>query len=336
MLSLAARLPLPLLGLLLPSLAAAAVDSSVGSASSPLLLGNIKTLFAFGDSYTANGYNPGRGFDPEIDQDIHTTSGGDNWAQYLAAAADVEKSFYDFAISGSTIEPIHLNNDPRPNPSLVNETDTFINYFYDKHEVAWDPETTLFMVASGINDIANSVLYSLDYESSVEKLVDIYTEQISRLYTRGARHFLFVTVPPFDRTPLGLDGSHHDEFVSWGHIWNFRMRSMIKSYSDTFPEMEARIWDMNECLTEIIDNAKSLGFADSTSSCWPYAVIRGYEPEADRPDCAHPLAEYVWKDAAHPTWAAHKLMGDSVIALLKNEAQGEVHGKEKRTKRWFR
>lgn len=52
-------------------------------------------------------------------------------------------------------------------------------------------------------------------------------------------------------------------------------------------------------------------------------------------DCAHPLAEYVWKDAAHPTWKAHKLMADSVVALLKGEAPGEVHGKKKRRKRWF-
>jgi len=129
--------------------------------------------FAFGDSYTANGYQPGRGFDPEVNQDIHTTSGGDSellspshwnpkvgaeleviqrltlslvpdWAQYLAAAADVEKSFYDFAISGSTVEPIHLGGNPRPNPSLVNETDVFINYFVDKNDVQWAPETTLF------------------------------------------------------------------------------------------------------------------------------------------------------------------------------------------------
>lgn len=75
--------------------------------------------------------------------------------------------------------------------------------------------------------------------------------------TPSARHFLFVTVPPFDLTPLGLDGSHHDEFVSWTHIWNFRMRSMIKSYSSTFPEMEARIWDMNESLTEVSEPAPS-------------------------------------------------------------------------------
>lgn len=43
------------------------------------------------------------------------------------------------------------------------------------------------VVASGINDIANSVLYGLDYESSVERLVEVYTEQVRRMYTRGGK-----------------------------------------------------------------------------------------------------------------------------------------------------
>lgn len=41
------------------------------------------------------------------------------------------------------------------------------------------------VIASGINDIANSVLYNLDYESSVEELVDLYTEEVRRMYIRG-------------------------------------------------------------------------------------------------------------------------------------------------------
>lgn len=129
--------------------------------------------------------------------------------QYLAKAADASSSLYDFAISGSTVEPVYLGGSSQPNPSLANETETWLNWFANKTDVEWDARSSLFsefqpanaekgaradprcsrttVVASGINDIANSILYDLDYESSVEKLVVIYSEEIARLYRRGGR-----------------------------------------------------------------------------------------------------------------------------------------------------
>lgn len=55
-------------------------------------------------------------------------------------------SLYDFAIAGSSIEPIRLPNSKTPNPSLVNETDTFLQFFVEKEEgrAMWQPESSLF------------------------------------------------------------------------------------------------------------------------------------------------------------------------------------------------
>lgn len=72
-----------------------------------------------------------------------------------------------------------------------------------------------------------------------------------------ARQFLFVTVPPFSRTPLGLDGSYHAEFVRWVHIWNFRFAQMVGSFAQTFPEMHVRVWDMHQELNEVSSTAPS-------------------------------------------------------------------------------
>ncbi|KAK4048666.1 hypothetical protein OIV83_004636 [Microbotryomycetes sp. JL201] len=292
----------------------------------PMRAQDIQTIFAFGDSYTSVHYKVKNGYEPRgPKQDIRTTSGAKNWIQYLSEHLHVEDSLYDFAVSGSSIEPLVLHAGEAPNPCLINQTDLFEQYFVDKDNVAWDPRTTLFVVASGINDIANSIMLDINYEAKINNLVDIYRAQLQRLVTGGARHFLLMPVPPFDRTPLAMNGAHHSKFVEWVHMWNFRFFDVVSTFQTDNPKLNVQVWDWHSVLDEILDNAKSAyGFKETSTSCWPYARINHYAPAAKDDECRVPMSEYVWKDSAHPTWRVHELLSESVIKLLSEDLSEQV------------
>ncbi|KAK4054026.1 hypothetical protein OIO90_003671 [Microbotryomycetes sp. JL221] len=279
----------------------------------------IKTIFAFGDSYTSVHYKAQQGYSPRgPEQVIRTTSGGQNWIQYLSQHLHLEDRLFDFAVSGSSIEPLVIHDGEAPNPCLINQTDVWTDYFVEKDEVTWDAESTLFVVAIGINDIANAIMLGIDYEAKMNRLVDIYTEQVKRMIDGGARHFLMLPVPPFDRTPLARTSPDHAKFVELVHTWNFRFYDLASTLQNEYAgTAEFKIWDWHTVMDEIIDNAKQVyGFEETKTSCWPYARINTYAPAAKDEECRVPMSKYVWKDSAHPTWRIHELLSKEALKFL--------------------
>ena len=129
-------------------------SSSEAGKPAPVLLDDMRSLFVWGDSYSSNTYmdRVRRTSNYTWDHyESHTSSGGDVWPRFLVDSANTGRpssdniSLYDFAISGSSIEPILLDG-PKPNPSLVNETDSFMRWFVNEEEgrALWTPETSLF------------------------------------------------------------------------------------------------------------------------------------------------------------------------------------------------
>lgn len=53
--------------------------ASLASCVCSIALSDIDYLFAFGDSYTGNHYNPALGMSEVVGQDLWTSTGGQNW-----------------------------------------------------------------------------------------------------------------------------------------------------------------------------------------------------------------------------------------------------------------
>jgi len=67
----------------------------------------------------------------------------------------------------------------------------------------WRPSSTLFTVWLGVNDIAMYYGRNPDPASPRTPLAELfvsYRTRVLELYEAGARNFLFITVPPFDRS----------------------------------------------------------------------------------------------------------------------------------------
>lgn len=177
-----------------------------------LLLGLlIDTQTCSGDSYTTRGFDTS-GVQPSTfnpmgnpPDDRSTSSAGPNWIEYLTTTYNSSLIMtYDFAVSGGAI----------PN-SLVDQVMFQYEPMYSHSNHTWTSENTIFMTWIGINDI--TILSSLyqnhsDFNTTLPPRFDQYFGLMENLYNTGARKFLFINMPPLDRTPMIMN--HTDDIIA--------------------------------------------------------------------------------------------------------------------------
>lgn len=110
---------------------------------------------------------------------------------------------YNFAYSGATVDK-----------SLIDCTLDVDSQIHDgflpvygsgsdsKFPDVWEPSTSLFGIFIGINDVRKT--YDGDWATINAKVFKAYSGLVEELYKAGARNFLFLNVPPVDRSPSGI------------------------------------------------------------------------------------------------------------------------------------
>ncbi|GAA6036076.1 hypothetical protein JCM8097_006601 [Rhodosporidiobolus ruineniae] len=311
----------------------------VSANGSLLTLSETKTLFAFGDSYTQNGYDPALGYDPTA-QNVTTSSGGDSWIGYLtqSSLADplLANNTFNFARGGSTLDA-NLTYSGYPNMSLSNQVDIFERWFTDNSNSSlaeqealggapdWDGDSTLFTLWTGINDLElafkRNESWADQYANSTISLLD---EQIGRLYSLGARHFLFHLVPPYWLSPLvstiwADDETAQTTFRENVPLWNDALRAYGGQIFQKYDGTSAMVYETQQWFEVLLSAPETFGFANSTEYCDAY-VSNLWVPNADidafDESCGVPEAEYVWLDRSHPTFAVHELLAKAVATTL--------------------
>ena len=123
---------------------------------------------------------------------------------------------------------------------------------------AWTSKNSLFAVWVGINDIGGS--YWLDNVTAVnDKIFAVYGDLMELLYREGARNFLFLTVPPFDRSPSLtsqpplLQTAGRNDIAMFNDLLRNRMAADLKAnHTDS-----ANVWvvDTQIPFNAVLDNA---------------------------------------------------------------------------------
>ncbi|KAK0446962.1 uncharacterized protein EV420DRAFT_1714419 [Desarmillaria tabescens] len=254
--------------------------------------------FSFGDSYTQTAFNTTRTL-PSVGNPLgnppypgETSTGGENW---LCAwrRNDLRRLM--------TPElPTIL--------SLTDQVNQFLtNYAARPSTTPWASENTLFSVWIGINDILNTYYLGGDRDAFSDTLVDAYIALMEELVLRahlrrdcnvGARNFLFLNVPPFDRSPFTLALSTSSQALEKSVIegFNSRLATRAAALGANHSDVKTWIWDSNAAFTAILDDPTSYGFQDVTS----YGDADGL----------------FWRDSLHPTSDAHALFSQDVAKLL--------------------
>ncbi|GAA5834393.1 hypothetical protein JCM11251_007977 [Rhodosporidiobolus azoricus] len=315
------------------------------NSGSMLTLGKTQTLFAFGDSYSMTNYDPSLGYQP-LEQNLTTSSGGNSWIGYLGesplAQPTLASNTFNFARGGSTLAP-NMTFLGYANMSMSNQVDIFEKWFTNNSEAfaadqeknggkpEWDADETLFSVWFGINDL------ELAYKRN-ETWLDVYgnstfeflDEQVGRLYSLGARHFLFHLVPPFQLSPVvstyrsnETDTTVYNQFKDDVTLWNELMRNYVGRLHDIYDGASAMAWETEEWFEVVLSAPAMFGFTNSTDYCESYvsqAFLVNASPSSpnatDLANCGAPESEYFWVDRSHPTFSVHELLATAVATTL--------------------
>ncbi|KAI0343568.1 hypothetical protein BDW22DRAFT_1419482 [Trametopsis cervina] len=275
---------------------------------------SINYWFSFGDSYTQTGFTI-NGTKPSVGNPLgnppypgHTAVGGVNWIDVNTVQYNHSLLLtYNFAYGGATIDSSLI---PPYDPSVVSlkkQVGQFLNSSVGKPSAAvpWRADNTLFSFWIGINDIGNSYYLSGDRSAFSDTLLDAYFALVQKIfvntlplqqYNAGGRNFLFINVPPVDRSPLmvpqGTSATNAEKTVIAG--FNSKLAQRVAKLAST--GVKTWLFDSNAAFTTVLNNPTKYGFVDNTS----------YGNAGD-----------FWGNNYHPSSAAQTIFGQQISQLLK-------------------
>ncbi|KAL4244906.1 SGNH hydrolase superfamily protein [Abortiporus biennis] len=277
-----------------------------------------KFLFAFGDSYTTDGFNISAGIDSPVPG--FTSSNGPNWIGYLGGTYNITNTkVFNLAYGGATIDSALVTPYLPTVLSIVDQVSQFNQFLAPKPVGAqWSSSDSLFAFWIGINDVGNSYYWTNVTQSAFHStLMKRLFSQVDSLYQQGARDFLFLTVPPTNRAPLiTQQGSTEaiESITSALADYNQQLINNINSFKKTHRDVTTTIFDTNPIFNTLLDNADTFGFVNSTGFCDAY---QNGTPGLNTliPPCA-PVFSYFWLNSLHPLFTVHNILAKAIATAL--------------------
>ncbi|PLB46113.1 hypothetical protein P170DRAFT_449643 [Aspergillus steynii IBT 23096] len=233
-----------------------------------------------------------------------TTADGINWVGYLTTEYNASVVMnYNLAAYGATVDDAVV--DGKSKDLVYQVTSDFNDYYCLSLEPSreWRPDTTLFGIWIGINDVLLSYMRD-DPLEMISRILQSYLAVLDHLHECGARHFLLLNVPPTDRTPQ----------MRWFEYWqrerhrevvvefNRQLQAAVVGWRMTHRDSTMALYDSWSLMTEILDNPQIYGFEDG---------------ECMGQGC-------VWWDDLHPTSEFHRLLADDLATYLSQSGTGFV------------
>ncbi|KAK0468880.1 hypothetical protein IW261DRAFT_1517326 [Armillaria novae-zelandiae] len=186
-----------------------------------------------------------------------TAVGGQNWVDYVTTADNTSFVLtYNLAYGGATISADLVTPYEPTVLSLTDQVNQFLSNYASK------PSTTPWTSA-------DTYYLGGDRDAFSDTLLDAYFALVQQLVCRntGARNFLFVNVPPIDRSPLMLAQSDWSQTTEKSVIegFNTKLTARAASLKANHSDVTTWIWDSNAAFTAILDNPTSYGFEDATT-----------------------------------------------------------------------
>ncbi|KAI5861427.1 carbohydrate esterase family 16 protein [Durotheca rogersii] len=298
---------------------------------------NIKHAFVFGDSYTQTGFNytlsppsPEKPFG-NPDYPGWTSSNGPNWVGFLTFKYNASRlQTYNLAYGGATVDSALV----QPYiPTVLSVRQQVEDEFTPAYTGAsprapsaprWTGADSLFAFWIGINDVGNTYGSGPDaWPSLYSRIFSVYAGLVAKLYDAGARNFVFLNVPPVDRSPLTVGQGQRAAEQERAAIadWNGRVADLAAALKSNHTE-QVNVWlyDTNESFGRVIDNPtafpQTAGLKNTTAYCTAY---QNGTPTQDTltPSCGVAVNEYFWLNNLHPTYPIHELVAKEVVDKLE-------------------
>ncbi|KAL0576561.1 hypothetical protein V5O48_005425 [Marasmius crinis-equi] len=296
-----------------------------------LTWGETKFLFTFGDSYTTDGFNISAGVDSPVPNfvgklvldPVSMFVAEDNPGKLSSGIGGrynvTNTKVFDLASGGATIDAALVPPFLPTVLSIVDQVNQFNEILAPKPQGAlWNSSDSLFAFWIGINDVGNSFPWTnITQVDFYHTLMDRLTTQIESLYVSGARSFLFLTVPPVDRSPL---------FLQQGTDVAGRLKDLIAAYNgdldDTVKAFQQRhddldqviVFDTQPVFNILLDNADALGFVNATGYCEAYE--NGTPGLTTQVEGCAPVSSYFWLNSLHPLFTVHDILAHALSTTL--------------------
>src|SRR5262249_983589 len=148
-----------------------------------------------------------------------------------------------------------------------------------------DP-TTLYIVFSGANDIADILPMHLDPAATIVKTVKGIRDAILAFKAMGARTVLVPNVPNLGLTPRAAQFGAQGPLTALAFTYNASLDAML----DGFTDINIIKFDTFAFGTYVVAHAADYGFTNVKQSCYTGYVI----PDPTATECADPDHYLFW------------------------------------------
>jgi phospholipase/lecithinase/hemolysin len=186
----------------------------------------------------------------------------------------------NFAESGARVfvGPNPPNTQPRSLTQQVGEFENYVN----NDEVTFDPDSTLFFLAGGLND--HNLVSSTDVNAAT-------TSQVSTLYSLGARIFEIALLPQ------GIPA-----FTNSALNFNPGYEALVPELQAEFPDATFGLSDWGPDYDNIIMNPSEFGMTNVTDPCRASSSMICSTPDT-----------YFYYFNSHPSDASHHIVGNDLF-----------------------
>ena len=157
----------------------------------------------------------------------------------------------------------------------------------------------------------------MSLKEDIPSIIGYLITQAEAVYETGARNFLFIDLPPIDRSPAGQlpltllifsplillpvvlnwggpSSNAHEKYLTW----NNSLAVQLEEFKAAFPLSKVFTFSSHDTFTRILDDPSSYGMAKED-----VAIIGGE----------------VWVDHLHPTSAVHVVLARELEAFLMEQ-----------------
>ncbi|RYP04654.1 hypothetical protein DL764_004316 [Monosporascus ibericus] len=297
---------------------------------------NVKHAFIFGDSYTQTGFNY-QSTNPSPSNPLGnppypgwTSSNGPNWVGFLTTKHNASLlQTYNFAYGGATVDSDLV---APYDPSVVSMKEQVRSQFLPGYTgdspsapgaPSWTGKDSVFAFWIGINDVGNSWwLAPAERGPLYARIFELYAALAAQLREQGARNFVFVNVPPVDRSPLMIGQGPENAAAERAVIaeWNARVADLAAALKAAGPdEVDAWVYDANASYEAALDDPTvfeaTAELRNVTGYCEAY---QNGTPAWDTliESCGVPVNQYFWLNNLHPTYPIHDVVAKGVAEAL--------------------
>ncbi|KAI9738255.1 MAG: hypothetical protein M1834_008753 [Cirrosporium novae-zelandiae] len=273
---------------------------------------------AFNFSYTPQQLSS----DKIVQNQIGTSAGGPNWVEYLTGCFS---GLPEQCRNGTSKE---LESDSTTSLTLhhnytVDLTSQIQQYLtYADPYLAFMRSQSVVAIWIGINDIGDSSKWTnVSFPAFYSSIISTVFDSVEALYDIGFRQFLFLNLPPLQRTPgnvakvaKGERTYPNETMVGW---WNGILERKVERFGEGNGTW-VKLFDAYGTLNEIINDPESYGIKNVTGYCQNY----------DAPDIATnyasygclPIYEYFWyTDTGHITYRVHEILAGAITEFLNTQ-----------------